>query len=95
MVSDFVHEQNGYLSFISKREAWDLMEYGANKEGYWSSDKFLQQMEKAIEIADLITYCINMATHVHNFTVWDEPYREMLKLILHTGKLEGICMAIL
>ena len=69
MVSDFVHEQNGYLSFISKREAWDLMEYGANKEGYWSSDKFLQQMEKAIEIADLITYCINMATHVHNFTV--------------------------
>ena len=29
------------------------MEYGANKEGYWTSDKFLQQMEKAVKIADL------------------------------------------
>ena len=57
MVSDFVDEQNGYLCFVDgdgrKHEARVLMEYGANKEGYWTSDKFLQQMEKAVKIADL------------------------------------------
>ena len=57
MVSDFVDEHNGYLCFVDcdgrKHEARVLMEYGANKEGYWTIDKFLQQMEKAVKIADL------------------------------------------
>ena len=33
-------------------EARSLLEYGEAKEGYWTCDKFIVQMKKAIKIAE-------------------------------------------
>ena len=66
MVSDFIDEKNGYLclaqeEYVRAREvdsstvwmkARCLFEYGEAKEGYWTSDKFVQQMKVAIRIAE-------------------------------------------
>lgn len=66
MVSDFIDEFNGYLS-LSKDEhekavvndrnirmyARQLLEYGENREGYWTSDKFVIQVERAVKIANI------------------------------------------
>lgn len=64
MVSDFIDEKNGYLcltqeEYIRARQtdksiqmkARCLFEYGEAKEGYWTCDRFIQQMKKAIKIA--------------------------------------------
>ena len=32
-------------------QARQLLEYGDSKEGYWTSDRFMQQMERAVRIA--------------------------------------------
>ena len=66
MVSDFIDEKNGYLSLtkeeydkakISNPRIWMharvLLEYGESKEGYWTSDRFMGQIEKAVEIAEV------------------------------------------
>ena len=64
MVSDFVDEINGYLCLTQEEyrraqvdkttqmEARSLLEYGEAREGYWTCDKFMQQMKKAIKIAE-------------------------------------------
>ena len=66
MVSDFIDEKNGYLCLTQEEyvrarevdsstvcmEARCLFEYGEAKEGYWTSDKFVQQMKVAIRIAE-------------------------------------------
>ena len=65
MVSDFVDEINGYLCLTQEEftraretdptiqmEARCLFEYGEAKEGYWTCDKFIQQMTMAIKIAE-------------------------------------------
>ena len=66
MVSDFVEEYGGYLK-LSPEELDDakskypnieiaarrLLEYGAEKEGYWTSDRFLGQIRNAANIADV------------------------------------------
>ena len=65
MVSDFIDERNGYLcltqeEYVRAREADStiqmqarcLFEYGEAKEGYWTCEKFIQQMRKAIKIAE-------------------------------------------
>ena len=65
MVSDFIDEINGYLCLTQEEyrrarevdptmqmEARTLFEYGEAKEGYWTSDKFVRQMRKAIKIAE-------------------------------------------
>ena len=33
--------------------AREFLEYGANKEGYWTRDKFIAQMERAIDLAEI------------------------------------------
>jgi hypothetical protein len=66
MVSDFVEEYGGYLK-LSPEELDDakskypnieiaarrLLEYGAEKEGYWTSDSFMGQIRNAANIADV------------------------------------------
>ena len=46
MVSDFIEESMGFLNFSDdsgkKNIARVLLEYGGNREGYWTSEKFLQ-----------------------------------------------------
>ena len=63
-VSDFIDERNGYLA-LTKEEydhakvtnptilAREFLEYGESKEGYWTSDKFMKQMEMAVRIAEV------------------------------------------
>ena len=64
MVSDFIDEHNGYLALTDaeyeqgkqtypdlQQQARKLLKYGAEFEGYWNSDKFLEQVEAAIKIA--------------------------------------------
>ena len=67
MVSDFIDEFNGYLCLSDSeyslakqtygdnitKEARQFLEYGENREGYWTSDKFLTQMDHAVKIADI------------------------------------------
>ena len=66
MVSDFVDERDGYLALMSEefasasvtnpalwKEAWCLLEYGECREGYWTSEKFMLQIEEAVKIADI------------------------------------------
>lgn len=67
MVSDFIDELNGYLRLTDdelehakvkyganfQKEAHMLLEYGENKEGYWTSNKFLSQMDHAVKIAEI------------------------------------------
>ena len=67
MVSDFIDELNGYLRLTNEelerakvkyganfqKEARMLLEYGESKEGYWTSDKFLSQMDHAVKIAEI------------------------------------------
>ena len=66
MVSDFIDEKNGYLA-LTKEEydrakvsapnirmhARELFEYGEAKEGYWTSEKFMEQVSRAVEIAEV------------------------------------------
>lgn len=66
MVSDFVDESNGYLALTQqeydaakqddptiKMYARQLLEYGEAKEGYWTSDRFMEQIKEAVKIADV------------------------------------------
>ena len=65
MISDFIDEKNGFLA--CSQEEYDLakqsnpniwmqtrcfLEYSESKEGYWTSEKLMEQMEKAVEIAE-------------------------------------------
>ena len=65
MVSDFICEQDGYLSFTAeeyeaakasdptiKLQARQFLEYGESREGYWTGEKFMQQIELAVKIAE-------------------------------------------
>ena len=60
MVSDFIGEQNGFLTVTDvdyeqgmqtysdlKQQACKLLKYGAEFEGYWNSNKFLEQVENS------------------------------------------------
>ena len=68
MISDFIDEHNGFLALSNaefeegkqtypnlKQEARVKLKIGAEFEGYWNSDKFLQQMVDAIQIAKVKT----------------------------------------
>ena len=65
MVSDFVEDHNGCLSLNTEehsvakvslpsipRSAPVLFEYGADKEGYWTGDRFMVQVKTACGIAE-------------------------------------------
>ena len=66
MVSDFIDEHIGYLALTQEEydqakltdpkiwmHARVLLEYGETKEGYWTSDRFMEQLEKAVQIAEV------------------------------------------
>ena len=66
MVSGFICEKDGYLALNQSEydaanvtdpsirlQARVLLEYGENKEGYWTSDKFMDQMAIAVKIAEV------------------------------------------
>ena len=66
MVSDFIEEHGGYLRLSNEeyeaakdlhpglwKEARQLLELGAEYEGYWDSDKFMNQVEHSITIAEI------------------------------------------
>ena len=66
MVSDFVDEHNGFLALTDeeyeqakqtnlsvKNYARQFLEYGESKEGYWTRDKCIGQIERAVEIAEI------------------------------------------
>ena len=65
MISDFISEQDGYLSLTDeefaagrakfphlKQYARASIEYGENRNGYWTSEQFLEQLKYCIEIAE-------------------------------------------
>ena len=65
MVSDFISEQDGYLCLDENKFAEGLkklpklkqfgratIEYGENKDGYWTSDKFIEQIKYCADIAE-------------------------------------------
>ena len=65
MVSDFVQEYGGFLRLSDMElalarksdpefssEAREIFEYSAGKEGYWTSARFMAQIEKAVKIAE-------------------------------------------
>ena len=65
MVSDFVEEHDGYLVLstgehdaakkkfpLIPRSARVLFEYGADKEGYWTGDKFMANVKDACDTAE-------------------------------------------
>ena len=71
MVSDFIDEHNGFLGLTDveyeqgkqmypdlQKQARTLLKYGAEFEGYWNSEKFLEQVEAAIKIAK-VKYAFN------------------------------------
>ena len=64
MVSDFVDQHNGYLQLSEEehcracvsdpnfpKSARVLLEYGAEREGYWTSEKFMANVKDAAKIA--------------------------------------------
>jgi len=64
MVSDFIDEHFGFLALTDdefvrakvcfpdiQQQARTFLKYGAENEGYWNSDKFLEQVKAAIKIA--------------------------------------------
>ena len=66
MVSDFIDEKNGFLCLSEsqwetakvtnpniKRYAREYLEYGENKEEYWTMSRFLAQLKRAAEIAEI------------------------------------------
>ena len=69
MVSEFIDERNGYLHLTeeeyqkeletdsnAKLVAWEFrefLEYCEAREGYWTSDKFMHQIEKGYKIAEI------------------------------------------
>ena len=67
MVSDFIEQHGGFLRLTSQerhanaieadpdfpKEARQFLEYGGEREGYWTSQRFMDQMIKAVKIAEL------------------------------------------
>ena len=66
MVSDFIDKHNGFLALSDdeheaakaskphiRKNAREFLEYGESREGYWTRDRFIAQMHRAIEIAEI------------------------------------------
>ena len=66
MVSNFIDEHTGFLAFSDDeydsikvshpyicKYAREFLEYGETKEGYLTRDRFVAQMQQAIETADI------------------------------------------
>ena len=67
MVSEFIEENDGYLALSDEqyefevgnrgedvdKSACAILEIGEQREGYWNNDRFMEQMEKAVKIAEV------------------------------------------
>jgi len=66
MISDFIDEKNGFLRLTQEEydrakqtdpniwmEARASLEYGENREGYWNSERFMNQIKMAAKIAEI------------------------------------------
>ena len=51
MVSDFIEERNGFLR-IPEKSVRRKFEFGENRDGYWNSEKFIEHVRNAVEIAE-------------------------------------------
>ena len=65
MLSDFIDEYSGFLAFTdeeyeraktmnpsAKKYSRAFLEYGENREVYWTRDKFMEQMKLAVDMAE-------------------------------------------
>ena len=57
MVSEFIEEKDGYLALSKSSRSlplqfWRLVSI-ETREGYWNSDRFMEQVGKAVKIADV------------------------------------------
>ena len=66
MLLDFIDEYSGFLDLTdeeyeraktmnpsAKKYSQAFLEYGENREGYWTRDKFMEQMKLAVDMAEL------------------------------------------
>ena len=62
MVADFIDEYNGYSAHTAEEQAKNpaiaksaraFFEYGADKEGYWTGEKFMARVKNACDIAEV------------------------------------------
>ena len=62
MVADFIDEHNGYLQLTPEEHAANpslpqsaraFLEYGAEREGYWTGERFMAQVKNACDIAEV------------------------------------------
>ena len=67
MISEFIEEKDGYLALSDEqyefevtntdqdieKSALAVLEIGEHREGYWNSDRFMEQVGKAVKIADM------------------------------------------
>ena len=67
MVSEFIEEKDGYLALSDqqynfevtrtgqgmKQSALEVLEIGEQREGYWNSDRFMEQVANAVMIAEV------------------------------------------
>ncbi len=66
MVSDFIEEKGGYLSLSDelyeagkqqnpqlRKSARVIFQYGQAREGYWNNDTFMEQVEAAVDVAEV------------------------------------------
>lgn len=79
MVSDFIKEKDGYCRLSDEmyqtvhsvdnsveKSARVIFEYGKTKDGYWNSELFLEQIDKASKIAE-VKYPPHIYRHVWIF----------------------------
>ena len=63
MVSEFIKEKDGYLALSDEQYEFEvtdndqdilaILEIGEHREGYWNSDHFMEQVGKAVKIAEV------------------------------------------
>ena len=58
MVSEFIEEKDGEFEVTNndqdiEKSALAVLEIGEHREGYWNSDRFMEQVGKAVKIADM------------------------------------------
>ena len=82
MVSDFIDEHSGFLALSDaeyyqvkttkphlRKYAREFLEYGESREGYWTRDKFIKQMKRAIEISEIkYLWCMHFIQYVDCIT---------------------------
>ena len=53
MISDEEYERAKSVNGDIRKYAREFLEYGESKEGYWTRDKFIKQMKRAIEMDEI------------------------------------------